>query len=329
MKNKKLIFLIILIIVILSIIFLFNFNKKEKEFSEKINIITTLFPFYDFAQQIGGEKVMVSLLLPPGIDAHSFEPKPSDLVKINQADIFIYTGKFMEPWAENIINSLLNEKIAIIDASQDIKTLPVVAEHQYEHNHDTHSHHAHSHHAHSHHAHGDIDPHIWLDFDLNQIIIDNILKNLIKINPENKNYYENNALIYKEKLKKLDQEYQLSLKNCKHQKIIYGGHYAFNYLVQKYNLEYISAQGFSPNSEPSAKKLIEMIEAIKKENINYIFYEEINNPKFAETLARETNVQLLPLNPAHNIKKDDYLNKKSFIQIMEENLINLKIGLEC
>jgi len=93
----------------LGIYAILNIAPKSKINSEKLTIVATIFPLYDFAKNIGQDKVEVSLLLPPGIEAHSFEPKPSDIVKINEPDLFIYTGKFMEPWAEDIIKGVTNK----------------------------------------------------------------------------------------------------------------------------------------------------------------------------------------------------------------------------
>ena len=141
-----------------------NSKPAEKAPSHKIKVVTTLFPLYDFAKNIGREKVEVSLLLPPGVEAHSFEPKPSDLVKVNEADVFIYTGKFMEPWAEDIIKSVTNKNLIIVDSSQGTKMIPGVF-------HDADE------------PAGSLDPHIWLDFDNAKIIVGNILHALVDQRP--------------------------------------------------------------------------------------------------------------------------------------------------
>jgi zinc transport system substrate-binding protein len=276
----------------------------------KITVVTTLFPFYDFAKNVGGDYADVTLLLPPGVEAHSFEPKPSDIVRINTADIFIYTGKFMEPWAEDVIRSIGKNGASIVNASDNIVMMPGVF-------HDTDE------------PAGSLDPHIWLDFENDQKIIFAIANVFEERDPAHAGYYHENALRYNEELVALDMKYRLSLKECVSREIVYGGHYAFGYLAKRYNLAYLAAQGVSPDAEPTAQDLIALVEQIKKDNIHSVFYEELSSPKIAETIAGETKTQLLLLNAAHNIIKEDFQKGISFLAIMEENRQNLAKGLQC
>lgn len=301
---KKIVFIVIITVFIVFGVFAISFNisKKSKTNSKKIKIITTLFPLYDFAKNIGEDKVNVVLLLPPGVEAHDFELKPSDIVKINQADIFVYTGEFMEPWVDDIIKGV-NKNVKIVDASVGVKLIKKEDK--------------------------GIDPHIWLDFENSKIMAKNIADALEKTDQQNKNFYQNNFKKYQKKLDNLDKNYKNTLSTCKTKTIIYGGHYAFGYLVKKYNLDYLAAQGFSPDAEPTAKDLVSLINQIKKNKINYIFYEELSSPKIAETLSRETNTKLLILNGAHNLSKEDYHRGISYIFLMENNLKNLRKGLDC
>ncbi len=101
-------------------------RSEEPVQTKKLKVITTLFPVYDMAKNIGADKADVSLLLPPGVEAHSFEPKPSDIVRINEADFFVYTGKFMEPWAEDVIKGIVNKNLVVVDASQGTTMIPGV-----------------------------------------------------------------------------------------------------------------------------------------------------------------------------------------------------------
>lgn len=183
--------------------------------------------------------------------------------------------------------------------------------------------------GHDHHHHGGVDPHIWLDFDNAKIMADNIAEALYEIDPQNADYYKFNLKMYQSKLTELDKAYKDTLSSCQTRTIVYGGHYAFGYMAERYDLDYVAAQGFSPDSEPTAKDMIALTEQIKEENINYVFYEELTSPKIAETLANETNSELLLLNGAHNLAKEDYDSGATFISIMEDNLKNLATGLGC
>jgi len=285
-------------------------NKPKSIDSGKVKIITTLFPLYDMAKNIGADKAEVSLLVPPGVEPHTFEPKPSDIIKINEADLFVYTGRFMEPWAGDIIKGVTNKKLIVVDASKGTKMISAVFPDKDE-------------------PSGALDPHIWLDFDNAKIMARNIEQALEAKDPANKAFFKQKADDYNKKLIELDAAFRKTLSACKSKEIVYGGHYAFGYLAHRYGLKYLAAQGVSPDAEPTAKDLVRLVEQIKKNNIYYVFYEELASPKIAETIARETNAKMLLLNAAHNLTKDQFKRGVSFFEILNADLENLKIGLEC
>jgi zinc transport system substrate-binding protein len=288
---------------------------------QKLKAVTTLFPLYDFAKQVGGERSDVTLLLPPGVEPHSFEPKPGDVLKLEGADLFIYTGKQMEPWAETILKSVNAEELVVVDASAGIlpgeekapyildRKAPGASRDQ--------------------HYHPDVDPHVWLDLANARKMVDTILSGFVKKDPAHKEYYTRNAEDYKEKLTQLDARYQRTVATCKRRIIIHGGHFAFNYLAKRYDLTYISAYSGSPDAEPTARRLVELKEQLKKHNVHYIFYEELITPRVAEIMANETGARMLKLNGAHNVTREEMARGITFIEIMEQNLENMKVGLEC
>ncbi|MDX9970406.1 MAG: zinc ABC transporter substrate-binding protein [Candidatus Gracilibacteria bacterium] len=339
---KKIIFVLIAILFVSSV-FYYGVKEKTPKESGEIKVVTTLFPLYDAAKFIGGEKANVSLLLPPGVEAHSFEPKPSDIVRINEADIFAYTGPFMEVWASDILNGI-SENVTVVDSSKGA-TLIEGEEHEHEHGHeDEHADENESDEEHEHedesteeiedihsdeHDHHGIDPHFWLDFENMKTISSNILEAYISVDPTNEPYYRANFEAYVLQISEIENMYTETLLSCSNKNIVYGGHFAFNYLAKKFSLNYYSAQGFSPDSEPSAKDLIELVELVKQKNVKAIFYEELSSPKIAETIAKETGTSLLLLNGAHNLSKEDLENGVEFFDIMEQNLDNLKVGLNC
>ncbi len=319
MKNRIFFFLFIACITVALI----TSCRKEVAHipqSKKLSLVVTLFPLYDFSREIVGDKVDVSLLLPPGIEAHSFEPKPGDMITINNAGIFIYTGKYMEPWAEKILRATDNKNLIVIDASKGINLLKDTADHKEEN---------HGQNPMTSNEHGVYDPHIWLDFVNAQIMVDAILEGLTRQDPVNKDFYKQNADVYKTKLQALDEKFKKTLSGCKKDTFVHGGHFAFNYLASRYGLHYISAYGSSPDAEPTPKKIINLKKTIREHSIKYIYYEELVAPRIADILNRETGARLLKLNGAHNIGKDDLEQGKTFIKLMEENLANLKVGLEC
>lgn len=325
MKNKKII-IVLSFIALLAAALLFLFLQKNQkplsEGDEKVKIVVSIFPLFDMTRAIGGDSAELSQLLPPGMEAHSFEPKPSDILKIHQADIFVYTGDFMEPWVADIIKSLPENGPIVVNASENASLIEGGHEHE---DGDAHE----EEHEENHEDEHTFDPHIWLDFSNAAIMTDNIAKAFLNLFPSDSEIYLERAAKYKNDLNTWDEKYRQTLSDCLHHEIIYGGHYAFGYLAARYDLHYEAAQGFSPDAEPSAKDMISLSKQLKSENIDYIFYEEISSPKVAETIAAESGAKLLLLNAAHNLAKDDFESGLSFFDILDANLENLKVGLEC
>ncbi len=322
---KKMLFAVGSIAIIGLVIFAISKNgQRPNTASGKISVVTTLFPQYDFTKAIGGDKVDVTLLLPPGVEAHAYEPTPSDITTINNAEMFVYTGEFMELWAHDIIDSA-DKDVKVVDASVNIE---ITKEREGEEHGDEETDHHESKEEEGHH-HSDVDPHVWLDLANAQIMSESIARALTEVDPANTEYYQTNLELYQTKLAELDNAYKNSLSTCGSRTIIYGGHYAFGYLAEKYDLEYVAAQGLSPDAEPTAQDLATLIDQIKNNDIKFVFYEELTSPKIAETLASETQAKMLLLNAAHNVSKEDLENGTTFLSIMEKNLTNLKLGLQC
>lgn len=278
--------------------------------SHEMRVVTTLFPLYDMTRFIAGDTAEVSLLLPPGVEAHSFEPKPTDLVRISQADLFVYTGSLMEPWVEDVLVSIWNSGLVVVDASQGTNRIPAVFGNADD-------------------PAGSPDPHIWLDFDNAKMMVSTIEQALESKNPAAKTSYQQNAGEYRDQLTALDTSYRTTLATAKIKEIVYAGHYAFGYLAHRYGLGYLAAQGISPDSEPTANDLARLVEQVRTDQIQYILYEELTSSKIAETLARETNAKLLLLNAAHNLTKQQFEQGVTFFDILRSNLENLRVGLEC
>lgn len=272
--------------------------KTNDDAKKKITVITTLFPVYDFARTIGGNKANTVLLIPPGTEPHEYEPTAGDVVTINSADIFAYTGDFMEKWVAGILGSITNKNLEIVDTSNGTDIV-------------------------------NGDPHIWLDFEHDKIMAKNIADALVKKDPENNDYYEKNLQDFISKIDKIDADYKTTISSCKTKEIVYGGHYAFGYLVRRFGLTYIAAQGIAPDSEPTAKGLIELVDQVKSRDIKYIFYEELASPKVAETIANETGSKMLLLNNLESLPKDEIENGETFIDAMYQSLDNIRVGLNC
>jgi zinc transport system substrate-binding protein len=299
-------------------------NRQEQQ-KGKLQVVTTLFPLYDFAKRIGGDYAQVSLLLPPGVEPHSFEPRPEEIVRVNHADLFIYTNPYMEPWASRIIAGVDRNKVAIVEGGKGIPLLPApemdgddhAAGEQAGVHHDAHAH-----------EHGGMDPHIWLDFDNARAIAGNILAALVARDPSHKTQYEQNAAGLDRDLAALDREYRETLAKCPKKVFLHGGHYAFGYLARRYGLKYVSASAVNADAEPTPVRLAELVNTMRREHLSYVYTEELLSPRVAETIARETGAKVLKLRAAHNLTKDELQRGVSFISLMQENLNNLKTGLQ-
>lgn len=316
---------------VLLIPFLFLGCNNEKEESkikvlnpeEKIVIIATLFPQYDFTRQIVGDKAEVKLLLPPGGESHSYEPTTDDIIKINKADMFVYTGKYMEPWSERIISGITNKEVKILDVSNGIELSKEENNEEEEHKHENHVHDENKHTEH------EYNPHIWTSPVIANKMVDNILNELCSIDPNNADYYKDNANKYKEKLDSLDKEFKEIVKESKRKTIVFGGRYAFHYFEKEYGLNHISAyDSCSSETEPSVATISKIIDYVKKENIPIIYYEELTTPKVAKSISEETGIEMLLLHSAHNVSKEDFKKGISYVDLMTENARNLKRGLQ-
>ena len=313
-------------------------SKKNK--GDKVEVVATLFPQYDFVKQVGGDKVNVTLLLPPGSESHTYEPTPQDMVLIDESALFIYTGEEMGPWAESLISGLKKD-INVLDLSKSVDLINVEEfEEEHEVEGDTHEHH-HEHgdeedddgheHEHNHEEEGHhhtYDPHIWLNPQYAIKMVKSIEQELSRIDPDNAEYYKTNANNYIKQISDLDKEFEETVKNAKNPKIAFGGAFAYAYFVERYDLDFISAyETCGESAEPSTVKVKEVIDYIKKNRIPVIFYKEYSTGNIAKTISEATGAKMLVFNTVHNLSKDEIQGGASYVSIMKQNLENLKQAL--
>ena len=284
-------------------------------------VITTLFPLYDFARTIAGDRMEVQLLLPPGVEPHHFEPKPDDLARIHRAALFVYIGPFMEPWADKIIQGVDRSKVRVVAAASGVTLLPAMAHsdsEEHHHDHDEHSHQAEAY-----------DPHVWLDFKADQRIVAKILEAFIAADPAGAEQYRRRSADLTEQLAALDARYKAGLATCDSRVLLHGGHAAFGYLANRYNLDYQAAAGVTAELEATPRRLAELVQQVRKHKVKAIYSEELVSPRVARTIADETGATVLKLHGAHNVAKEDLEQGITFIKLMDENLKNLQVGLSC
>ncbi len=289
-------------------------NDRQTAEREGLTVVATLFPTYDFARSIAGGHAEVTLLLTPGKESHSYEPSTGDVIRINNCDIFIFTGENMEPWALNIVDGMDNPP-AVVDASKHI-----ALEKEEEHDHDEHGHSSHSH---------EYDPHIWTSPKLCLTIVDNILEAFVACDAENAECYRENAEQLKARLTALDGEFNEITRSASGKKIYHGGRFSMYYFTREYGLEYEAAyDSCSTDTEPSVRKICSMIDEMREENASVVFYEELSDNSVAELIARETGAVPLLLHSCHNLTTEEFKSGVTYFDLMEQNAQNLKEALK-
>ncbi len=273
--------------------------------AERLTVVTTLFPLYEFAREVGGEAVDVSLLLPTGAEPHTWEPRPSDIVRINNSDVFIYMGEEMEPWIASLLKALPEEDHLVLEVIEGLKSQRGTR--------------------------GPLsrDPHVWLNFADASLIVTYLADSMSEAFPDHETYFQDNAEAYNERLRELDDLYFQSLRKCRPRTFVFGGHAAFGPLAARYDLNQISIYSTSPDSEPSPKLVAAIVRTLRDKRLKVVYFEDLVNPRLARVVAREAGVSTLSLNPGGNLTEAQWERGTTFISLMEENLVNLMKGWKC
>ncbi|HGM3508960.1 TPA: metal ABC transporter substrate-binding protein [Clostridioides difficile] len=275
---------------------------KKTSSNKKLNVYTSFYPMYDFAKKIGGAKADVKNMTPAGIEPHDFEPTTNDIKGLSNADMFIYNGDNMEHWVNDIIQSLDNRNILIVKASDGIDLMKGEEDSD------------------------SMDPHTWLSIRNAKKELEKIKNAFCEKDPDNATYYEKNYYKYASEFDALDSQYKKELLPYKGRSIVVA-HQAFGYLCKDYNLKQIAIEGLSPDSEPSPARMAEIIKSAKKNKIKVIFYEELVNPKVAETIAKETGSETKVLNTLEELSDKKIKEGEDYISVMKTNLQNLVYAL--
>ena len=310
--------LLLLILVVMIIVFAFkdkanNDIKFSNTSDGRIKIITTLFPEYDFVRQVVADKADVELILKSGVETHNFEPTAIDILKINSSDLFFSLGEELEPWTKEIANSIEN-KDKIVDMSANVNIMEKDA---LDKNHEKHSHdHEES-----------LDSHIWLSITNAKIMIDTVVENVSKIDPENAEFYKTNAENYKKEIDKIDAEFKEIFKD-KNITLAFGGEFAYAYFVNEYDVDFISVYTNCGHGEdPSILKVKSVIDEINNKKIPVVFYNELSEGLVAKMISEETEADALVLYTIHN---GNILGDKldTYVSLMNKNLENIKKAIK-
>lgn len=294
----------------LSLLALSACGNSTASQDDELNIVTTFYPVYEFTKQVVGEEGTVDLLIEAGTEVHDFEPSAKDIAVIQEADTFVYENENMETWVPDVLDTIGTEQVGVIKATEGMLLLPGSEEEEHDHAEGEEHHHAY-------------DPHVWLSPERSITLVETIRDGLIAQYPEKKAIFEENAAAYIEKLTDLDAKYYETLSAAK-QKYFVTQHTAFAYLALDYGLKQVSITGVAADEDPTPSRLAELTEYINKYGIKYIYFEENASKSVAETLAKETGVQLDVLNPLESLTDEDMKNGEDYISVMEDNLAALE-----
>ncbi len=276
--------------------------------TEKIKIAATLFPQFDFARVVGGDRVSVIKLLPAGTESHTFEPTAADIVTVADADLFLYTGPDMEPWANTLISGI-DSPPAVLDLSDALGIETTL--------HDDHDH------AHE----GNTDPHIWTSPKNAISMVEAIKDALCQIDPSGKDIYEANAAAYIQQLTALDADLTKVANEKKRNTLVFAGRFAFAHLCHDYGFDHISPYvGCDVEAQPSASDIAAVIDFALENDIRIVFYEELISPASVSTIPEETGATPLLLHSCHNVAKDE-VDSASYLALMQENIKAIRRAL--
>ncbi|OGD22252.1 MAG: hypothetical protein A2W03_09160 [Candidatus Aminicenantes bacterium RBG_16_63_16] len=272
----------------------------------KLRIVASIFPLMEFAKAVAGENADVSLLLPPGAEVHTWQPRAGDIIRMSEADLFVHVGGGLEPWLADFLGSVANKHLRVMAVADFLRL-----EKEW--------------HAGKEAA----DPHVWLDFENDRTIVRRLAGALGEIDPARAAAFSESAAAYDKKLNELDDLYSAGLESCANRVLLIAGHEAFAYLARRYRLEQVALTGLSPDAEPTPSAVVGLVELARKRRIGAVFRQAGESPKLAGLLAREIPARVFVLNDGANLTRRDLTSGGTFLDLMRENLVNLRKGLGC
>ena len=311
-----------------------NATESGESESDKLRVVATIFPGYDWVHQIMGDRAAaadLTMLLDNGVDLHSYQPTTDDIIKVFDCDLFIYVGGESDGWAENALKTAANKDIKVVSLlevlGERVKTEEIVegmqdADHAHAHDHE---------HEHDHGHEEEADEHVWLSLKNAAVLIGAISNALQELDPDNKGIYAANASAYIEKLSALDGAYQSAVDGAARKTVLFGDRFPFRYLVDDYGLSYYAAfAGCSAESEASFETVSFLAKKVDELGLPCVLTIEGKNHELAETIVRNTaakNQKVLTMDSMQSMTSEDVANGTTYLSVMEQNLSVLKEAL--
>ena len=281
-----------------------------------LSIVTTVFPAYDFARQIAGERAAVTLLLPPGAEAHSFEPTAKDMARIQNADLFFRNGGESEAWTEKLLDSGESiRSLAMLDCVEALEEELAKGMQS-------------SHEEHGEDDETEYDEHVWTSPRNAVRICETLCGELCAIDPEGEDVYRENLRAYSEKLHALDAAFRRTVDEGRFHTVIFADRFPVRYFVEEYDLTYYAAfPGCAEDTEPSAKTVAFLIDRVREEGLPAVFHIEFSNEKMADMICEDTGCEKLLFHSCHNVSADELRAGVGYLELMQKNLEALKEAL--
>jgi zinc transport system substrate-binding protein len=306
MNINKYLFGMVLLSLVVSFSGCINNNEPQGGVQQgKLKVIASFYPMYDFARNVGGERIEVTSLIPVGVEPHEYEPTTSDILALNGAQVLILNGVIEDSWAPKLVASLDNKQLAVIDTS---KGIPLVASMD-----------------------ADMpgnDPHLWLDPALAGKQVAAIRDAFIQADPAGKEYYESNAAAYTQKLEVLDAQFRALMPTCKKKDILIT-HATLAYFCKEYGCTQVPIEGVNAEGEPTPAVVAAIIDQAKADNITVVFTERLYNPKVAQSIADEIHGVVAVFNTVHGMTAEEEQRGENYLSLMQENVRTINKSLDC
>ncbi len=299
-------------------------DSQEDAAGDKISVVTTIFPQYDFVRQVAGDRVDLKMLLKPGEESHSYEPTPQDIIAIQNCDIFIYVGGENDVWVEDILDSMPDAGMQTLRLMDCVDT--VEEEHvQGMEEQPGHTHARDDGEEEADHSVHEIDEHVWTSPENASLIVARIAELLSEEDPANAGVYESNASAYEKELERLDQKFREIVDSAERNLIIFGDRFPFRYFADAYGLEYYAAfPGCASDTEPSAATMAFLIRKAEEEKVPAVLKMELSSDNIANAVAEAAGVDVKVFYSCHNLSAEQFENGETYLSMMEKNAETLK-----
>ncbi len=296
---------------------------RQRAEDGRLQVVCSVFPYYDFARQIGGDDVDVTLLVAAGKETHSFEPTPLDVITLSQADVFLYNGGESEAWVDDIL-SAAGENIAVtLPLMPQVSALAEEWAEGMEGAHDEHDHETHDS--------DDIeyDEHVWTSPVLAKALCRAICDALCQADPAHQEDYQARLTDYLAQLDQLDAAFREVVEAGHRRLLVFGDRFPLLYFCKEYGLDYRAAfHGCASDTEPSLATLKYLIDKVEDEKIPVVYTIELSSRKVADAIAETTGAKVLTFHSCQTVSRAEFDGGATYLSLMERNVEALREGLQ-